>query len=205
MSEDRKIDWEGVEIDYRAGLLSLRAIAEKYDIAHGSITKRAKRDGWERDLTARIASRAQAMVSKERYTPPASAEKLDTEKKVIEASATAIADVVRSHVTGIGKLQTVCDDLTAELVAQAIPREEVLRFAEMSVLAQTQEGEAPDQKDVAKRLNTFLKLLGLGDRADTFKKLVESKTRLITLERTAFDLDKGAGKSQSVGEFLDGL
>lgn len=44
-------DWEAIELDYRAGIKTLRQIAEENGITHGAINKRAKRDGWERDLS----------------------------------------------------------------------------------------------------------------------------------------------------------
>jgi hypothetical protein len=43
-------DWERIELDYRAGVKTLRQIAAEHGITHGAINKRAKRDGWERDL-----------------------------------------------------------------------------------------------------------------------------------------------------------
>lgn len=47
-------DWERIEADYRAGVLSLREIAAANGITEGAIRKRAKRDGWTRDLGAKI-------------------------------------------------------------------------------------------------------------------------------------------------------
>ncbi|MDE1971093.1 MAG: hypothetical protein KGI50_06000 [Patescibacteria group bacterium] len=35
-------DWERIEADYRAGVLSVREIAEPYSISHQAIAKRAK-------------------------------------------------------------------------------------------------------------------------------------------------------------------
>ena len=57
-------DWEAIERAYRAGLLSIREIASAQCITHGAINKRAKRDGWERDLKAKIKAKADALVSK---------------------------------------------------------------------------------------------------------------------------------------------
>ena len=57
-------DWERIEFDYRVGLKTLRQIADENGISHGAINKRAKRDGWERDLSAKIQSKADALVSK---------------------------------------------------------------------------------------------------------------------------------------------
>ena len=59
MAQEKKTapDWERIEADYRAGLLSVREIAASQGITHGAINKRAKRDGWERDLSAKIKAK----------------------------------------------------------------------------------------------------------------------------------------------------
>ena len=57
-------DWEAIERAYRAGLLSIREIASTQGITHGEINKRAKRDGWERNLKAKIQAKVDALVSK---------------------------------------------------------------------------------------------------------------------------------------------
>ena len=46
-------DWERIELDYRAGVKTLRQIADEHGISHGAINKRAKRDGWERKKATR--------------------------------------------------------------------------------------------------------------------------------------------------------
>ena len=47
---DKKLtpDWERIELDYRAGVKTLRQIAEEHGLSHVAINKRAKRDGWDR-------------------------------------------------------------------------------------------------------------------------------------------------------------
>ncbi|MEO6747401.1 MAG: hypothetical protein ABIN08_23205 [Caldimonas sp.] len=44
----RDIDWPAIEQDYRAGLLSLRDLAEKHDCAHSTIANHAGRHCWKR-------------------------------------------------------------------------------------------------------------------------------------------------------------
>ncbi len=61
-------DWEAIERAYRAGLLSIREIASTQGITHGAINKRAKRDGWERDLRAKLQAKADSLVSKRTVT-----------------------------------------------------------------------------------------------------------------------------------------
>lgn len=51
-------DWERIELDYRAGIKTLRQIADEHGISHVAINKRAKRDDWTRDLSARTKANA---------------------------------------------------------------------------------------------------------------------------------------------------
>jgi len=42
------IDWLAIERDYRAGLLSLRALGQKHGCSHSTIANFASRHGWIR-------------------------------------------------------------------------------------------------------------------------------------------------------------
>lgn len=57
-------DWERIELDYRAGVKSLREIAEGSGVSHVGISKRAKRNHWERAAPVK-ASRE--VVSQDQY------------------------------------------------------------------------------------------------------------------------------------------
>ncbi|PAV01290.1 hypothetical protein CBG25_17520, partial [Arsenophonus sp. ENCA] len=50
----KKPDWEAIESAYRAGSLSIRAIGDKYGVTEGAIRKRAKQNGWLRNLTEKV-------------------------------------------------------------------------------------------------------------------------------------------------------
>ena len=88
MTAPKIVDWEKIEGDYRAGVKTLREIAEERGITHGAINKRAKRDGWTRDLTAKIKAKAEELVSKSMVSK-AGIHQLDSiqERQVIEANA----------------------------------------------------------------------------------------------------------------------
>lgn len=58
-----KPDWEAIESAYRAGSLSIRAIAEKHGVSHTAINNRAAKEGWQRDLTQKVRAATQAKVS----------------------------------------------------------------------------------------------------------------------------------------------
>jgi hypothetical protein len=79
-----KPDWERIGLDYRAGIKTLRQIADEHGITHGAVNKRAQRDGWERDLSAKIAAKANALVSKAAVSVPVSKEAKIAEQRVVD-------------------------------------------------------------------------------------------------------------------------
>lgn len=93
--EIKPVDWEGVERDYRAGILTLRQIAETYGATHQWISKRARRDGWDRDLSAKIAAKAEAMVAKSELAK--SVANPATEREIVESNARVVAIVALAH------------------------------------------------------------------------------------------------------------
>lgn len=48
-AEKKQPDWNAIEGEYRAGVESIRAIAEKYGVSDTAIRKQAKSKGWSRD------------------------------------------------------------------------------------------------------------------------------------------------------------
>ena len=62
-----QVDWERIELDYRANVLSLREIAELHPgTNHVAIARRAKRDGWVRDLAQKIKAKPSPKTPKTR-------------------------------------------------------------------------------------------------------------------------------------------
>ena len=66
MTKEKKptVDWDGVAIDIRAGILTDRQIGEKHGRSHGAIQQYAKKHGIERNLAGRIHQRVEAKLAK---------------------------------------------------------------------------------------------------------------------------------------------
>jgi len=103
----KDVDWLGIEADYRAGALAIKVIGAKYGISHTAIIKRARKDGWIRDLAGVINK-----VAKERMTRNAGlgfrggnlddkGNRTDAEHAVfratVETAAEAMIRLVRQH------------------------------------------------------------------------------------------------------------
>lgn len=180
-------NWVQIEADYRAGVKSLRQIAEENGITHGAVNKRAKRDDWSRDLAAKIKAKADALVSKAAVSTEESAKKAVTEKQTVEANAQTQADVRLAHRADIKRSRALALSLLAELEAQST-KPEVFAQIEQA-LAERKEGE--DLPPAARKLlsDGLSKALSLGGRTVTFKALAEALRITISLEREAFGID----------------
>ena len=175
-------DWERIELDYRAGIKTLRQIAGEQGISEGAIRKRAKRDGWERDLAGKIQAKADAIVQRatlrdEARPSPAA------EREVIEAAALAVADIRLAHRKDIHRTRRICMNLLDELDCQT-GAENVALLQELGDLMRSEDDFGRDKLN-----DLYQKIIGLPDRARTMKALADSLRVLVDLERQAFGMD----------------
>ena len=184
-------DWERIELDYRAGIKTLRQIADENGITHGAINKRAKRDGWERDLSEKIHAKADVLVSKAAVSSQVSKEARIAEKQVVDANAQAVADVRLAHRRDIHRARKLTNSLLDELEKQTDP-DTLVMLAELGDLLR-----APDENGMDKLNDLYQKVISLPERSKTMKTLAESLQKLVDMERVAFGMDaKDADKPQ---------
>ena len=176
----KAIDWEAVEGDYRAGLLSLREMSESHGVSHVMIAKKAKALGWVRDLNAKIQARADALVNASVVTGPVNSLSLVTERQVIEANAERIAQVRGEHRADITRMRALVIRLLAECEAEAA---DPAVFAEMGeMLRQT------DEKGQDRLNDAYQKAISLPVRIKGVKDLADALKALIGMEREAYDI-----------------
>lgn len=191
-------DWERIEADYRAGTRSLREIATEHQITEGAIRKRAKRDEWSRDLKAKVQAKADALVRTALVRSEVRSTQSPTEKQVIEIEATVQSRIRLGHRTDIARARKLGMQLVDEVEAQTT-RPELLLEAEQFLAGIPKGGTLADlpeeeQKAARAKLGEALsKAIALGPRAATFKGLVESLSRLISLEREAYGITADDG------------
>lgn len=174
-------DWERIEVDYRAGVLSLREIAAANGITHGAINKRAKRDGWCRDLAAKIKARADELVSKQAVSKAVSTAKAVSERQIIEANAERIAQVRGEHRGDIQRVRTLALNLLCELEGQSASLEDLQTLGD---LMRSEDDSAQDRRN-----DLYQKIISTPSRIDSAKKVAETLKNAIAMEREAYGLD----------------
>lgn len=191
MATDKKTpDWERIECEYRAGVLSIRQIALEFGVSDGAIRKRAKKEEWERDLNGKIEAKADALVRKEavRTQVLASESYKATEKETIEANANLVASVRITHRKDIEKARTMTMALFDEL-------EHMIGTDQADLLAQL--GELmykPNEKGVDRLNDLYMKIIQMPNRVSSLKQLTDSLKTVVGLEREAFNLNKEEAK-----------
>ena len=176
----KEIDWEAIELAYRAGVLSTREIAAKFEVSHTLINRKAKAGQWDRDLSAKIMAKAEAIVSKQGVSTEVSTE---TEQQTISANADLVASVLLTQRKDIRRSRTLVMALFEELELQT---SNVDLLKDLAALMLQDGGEAQD-----KRNELFNKVISLQSRSTTVKTLTESLKNLVAMERQAFNVDDG--------------
>lgn len=188
--EKKTPDWERIEADYRAGIKTLRQIADEHGISHVAINKRAKRDGWSRDLSAKIAAKADELVTKDAVTNSVTTASRISDREIIDANAQAIVSVRLSHRRDIQRSRGITMRLFDELELQSGPENAAL----LEQLGELMRRE--DERGQDKLNDLYHKIISLPGRAKTMKDLGESLRVLVTLERQAFGMDDKDQKPQ---------
>lgn len=193
------IDWEAVEMQYRAGIRSLKDIGSEFGVSDAGIIKKAKVKGWTRDLAAKIKAKADAKVSAAVVSPEVSARREVSEVAVVEANADLQFQVRMNHRRGLDKLRSVKDKLVAQIeqaVDNFVDLQEVIEMA-----------RNPDENGMDKANDALRKAMGRSGVVDDLKKLAEIDEKVRKGEREAFGIADDAPKSPADGlaDFLANL
>ena len=182
----KAVDWQAIERDYRAGVSSLREMAALHGINHVSIKKRADKDGWARDLAAKIQARANAIVNKAVANRSANTViDLASERETVEAVGGAVANVKLKHRSHATRLGAVNESLLAELDFLNTNAAQLVAWAALI--------RDPNEFGVDRQNDMLIKILSLPNRVDTAKKLAEAMNTGTNLERKSWNMDeKGA-------------
>ncbi|WP_435930077.1 hypothetical protein [Dryocola sp. BD613] len=194
-----KPDWEAIESAYRAGLMSIREIASQHGITHSAINKRAKRDGWERDLKAKIKAKADALVSKREVSRTVSTETATSERILIEANAEVIATVRMEHRGDIRRARTLANSLFDELGAECADVGALEKLGELML--------NPDDKGQDRLNEIYRKVISMPGRVKSMKDLSDTLKTLIGLERQAYGIEGPTGDdtTKKLSDLMDDL
>lgn len=166
-------DWESIESHYRAGVLSLRQIGALEGVSEAVIRKRAKENGWSRDLTERVQQKVrEKLIAEEVRSDPVHA------AEIVDSASDTVVRVVREHRGTIRQSRELLQTMLAQL-QQAVVEREVL---ELAIESETEDDQSP------KRRNSMLRAVSLPTHVVALRDLSLTLRNLVALEREAFNI-----------------
>ncbi|MDA3904148.1 MAG: hypothetical protein PF441_11955 [Desulfuromusa sp.] len=178
MATRKKIDWESIQDQYRAGQLSISEIARQHTITPGAIHNKAKRYGWSRDLTDKVRERVKAKLVTEDVTG-------HNADAIIESASDIGVAVIRTQRKDIAKLQSLEQSLLSELGDE--------ENKPTKVHVSNYQGEV--------KLTPLL--ITVTDRASALQSLANVQHKRIQLQRQAFNLDDNKGGDNPLEDFFN--
>lgn len=164
MADRKPTDWEAIEREYRAGQLSVREIARRFDVSEGAIRKKAKTDGWSRPLADKVREAVREKLVRADGTQDGTQSQRANDAAIVEAAALRGFDVATSHRKDLQQLHGLKRVLAERLSI-------VLQGGDPG-------GVCLGEKESA---------------GDLLEKLSRVNSRLIPLERQAYNLDASGG------------
>lgn len=174
MARRSDIDWEAIEKDYRADVLTLREIAAKHGVHKTSISDRVKRHGWKKNLTNAIRRRALEKISS-----------IDVEELIEDTAQESVQESARRIKSAVEQVA----DITVGVIVNH--RKLIGRNIEISNRIETK---------IAMMLDQAAEIKDVVALSNAHKANVESKSKLITLERQAYNIDSSTdGENKQIG------
>jgi hypothetical protein len=200
-------DWELIERDFRAGLKSLREIGAEHGITEGAVRKKAKANGWTRDLSAKIQQKAADIVRREevrkeqvrsggtQLTPA-------DERTVVDANAQKVADVDLGNRADLRAVLDVQRTLAEELALLSLPEfaDSLAKLGEIMDESYTTESG----REVKDKVNeTYHYIISLAGRVKMAKDIAGAYGVYVPLQRKIYSLDSEKKNSSELERLLD--
>lgn len=184
MARRSDIDWERIQRLYVAGQLTIKQVADECGVSDSQIRAKAKKEGWSRDLGEAIRARAKAKIASidvsalvEKSAQESAQKSAALIQQAIEEASDVAAGVIIRHRADIrlqqeraGRLESLFDAMIDKV--------------------------PPTTKDA----DSDVEALNVGDvfkLSQTFKAIVEARTKLMDKEREAFGIEDGSAPGDS--------
>lgn len=192
------VDWEAVEREYRAGIRSLRDIGAEFGCTEAAIRKRAKRYEWERDVSAKVKAKAEALVRKIEVRKSVRNASAISEREQVNATAQMMADKVINQRIDIQRARCTVQKLWDLVDSELDHPEELANLGDLMA--------APDEFGQDRLNEMYRAAIGLPQQIKNAKLLADALKVLIELERRVLRIDEQKPVDVNpVAEFLKSI
>lgn len=204
-----RVEWDEARRLYEVEGWTADTIADYFGVSTAAVDQHRAKESWtkpsgavhytqpqlrSRERLKAIRAKAETEVS-ERVAVQVS-HQLDLltgqarEEAIVEANAMEVSRVMLLHRSGATQVRELVSQLFRELQLISVPQEHLQALVELVAKTMNQEIEDEKLQKKAERqtVQAFNDLLGLGNRADIAKKLVDAMCKMVDLERRVYGI-----------------
>lgn len=178
----KAIDWEAMELDWRAGFKSVMQLSKEYGVSRAAILKHWDKEGVTRDLSAKISAKAEALVTQALVTPEVTQQRKVSERLTIEASAQMIAETVLGQREDIRRARATVQRLW-KIVDDEL--DHPVEFSQVGELLRTEDDFGNDKLN-----DLYRAAISIPQQVKNVKLLADAIKVLIELERKVLRVDE---------------
>ena len=175
------VDWESVGREYRIGVRSLKDIGGEFHVSDAGIIKRAKKEGWTRNLSAKIQAKAETLVSEREVSAEVSSQTKLAERMVVDVNAQMLADKIINQREDIRRSRATVQRLWAIVDAKLDHPKEFERIGEIL--------RSEDEFGQDKLNDMYRAAISIPQQVKNVKLLCDALKVLVELERKVLKLD----------------
>lgn len=211
MQARKPVDWERVEAEYRAGILSLREIAARHGVSHTLIRRHATHGKWTRDLTPKVRQAVStAMVSRAEFPKPpevSTPAPLETLQDAVAAIAQEMVETNRLHQRSAGAGRSIVSALMDQLSEAMSHRDAIERTIEEETKAcEDVNASAAARQAAWVERGRMLRAVSLPQHCASMLSLAGALQKLVNVERQAYRMDDAPpADGDERDAWLDGL
>lgn len=158
--------------------MTIRELAKQFGVSRGTIASRAKRNGWDRDLSGRVKQAATAQLLRDSAASADNkADKAKSERDLVRTAAARVVEIVRQHRGTLGQLHETARKLLGVVTRYA-------DLADKQAKARTGKGRDKFNDEMA----TLRAALGVHPVA-ALNQLTAAVERVVGMERQAFNIE----------------
>ena len=185
-----------MEAEWRAGIKPVQQLSKEYGVSRAAIIKHWDKLEIERDLSAKIQAKADALVTQAQVTREVTAESRVTETEIVLENAAQAAAIRLGHRADIKRKRVIIAAQMEELEASSGP-EQAQRLRDLGELMRNENDNGSDKLN-----DIYRAVIGLPDRSRVAKQLAETLRIAIDLERREFGMDKTQVNTDPLTELI---
>lgn len=200
MGRRTDIDWEACERDYRLGKTD-QEVADLHGVSRSAVARKAKKEGWTKDLSQQVKLQTKAFVSKaivEKATETLQGKLHESAKgdaTAVEIEAISNALMIAEHERAGTKGRHVLEDILDQIGKQVKEAPDISALLEM----------AQNTDDLDGLTAGIRKVLSIPSYVDSAKKAMEGIAKAIDVERKARNLDSGESLEKAARTLADAM